>query len=213
MFWINLITVRKRSLRRLCFHRCLSVHGGRRGVCLPWVGTHPPGKYTPLSRYTPRAGIPPGLVHPPGRHPPAQCVLGYTHPPAQCMLGYTDNGSNVCDWITWNTMEITQRKSIKHAKSNKSNSYFRKPLISGSEGNFNCFWLFSEILTKKVAPPGGCPQQSFLQTPFKFFAFTTNLPEIAMLASKDFTAAKGGTSSGAGPDDQWIKSLMLIHLS
>ena len=31
-------------------------------------------------------------------------------------------------------MEITQRKSIKHAKSNQSKSHFRKPLISGFEG-------------------------------------------------------------------------------
>ena len=28
LFWKALITARKRSLRRLCFHRCLSVHGG-----------------------------------------------------------------------------------------------------------------------------------------------------------------------------------------
>ena len=28
-----IITASKRSLRRLCFHRCLSVHGGGRGVC------------------------------------------------------------------------------------------------------------------------------------------------------------------------------------
>ena len=27
-------------------------------------------------------------IHPLGRHPPAQCMLGYTPPPAQCMLGY-----------------------------------------------------------------------------------------------------------------------------
>ena len=29
----DIITARKRSLRRLCFHRCLSVHGGR-GACM-----------------------------------------------------------------------------------------------------------------------------------------------------------------------------------
>ena len=54
-------------LRRLCFHRCLSVH---RGVSA-----------------TPRPGqTPPGQT-PPGRHPPGQCMLGYI-PPAQCMLGW-----------------------------------------------------------------------------------------------------------------------------
>ena len=35
----NIITARKRSLRRLCFHRCLSVHGGDawRGACVAGV--------------------------------------------------------------------------------------------------------------------------------------------------------------------------------
>ena len=31
LFWKALITARKRSLRRLCFHRCLSVHAGGGG--------------------------------------------------------------------------------------------------------------------------------------------------------------------------------------
>ena len=47
----------------------------------------------------------------------------------------------------------------------------------------------------------------------KFFAFHTQLPEITMLTSKIFTAAKKVTSSGTQPDDHWIKSLMLILLS
>ena len=40
--------------------------------------------------------------------------------------------------------------------------------------------------------------------------------EMAILASKDFTAAKKRrklNSSEARPDDHWIKSLMLFHLS
>ena len=62
-----LISARKRSLRRLCFHRCLSVHGGG---CLPHC----------MLEYTPKADTPmrtplgrhPALGrHPPGRHPPA----------------------------------------------------------------------------------------------------------------------------------------------
>ena len=112
-----IITVRKRSLRRLCFHRCLSVH--RRGST--WEGTHPPqaGTPTPLSL----AGTPPWQVHPLGRYPPVQVHPQATHlsplqvhpqagtpprevslpvqvhpqagtplgagtPPPQCMLGY-----------------------------------------------------------------------------------------------------------------------------
>ena len=37
----HIVTARKQSLRRLCFHRCLSVHGGDmrgRGVCM--MGEH-----------------------------------------------------------------------------------------------------------------------------------------------------------------------------
>ena len=65
MLEINLlliITARKRSLRRLCFHRCLSVHM----LGLPHC----------MLRYTPRQTSP-RQIPPPGRHPP----------PVQCMLG------------------------------------------------------------------------------------------------------------------------------
>ena len=85
-----IFTACKRSLRRLCLHRCLSVHRGH--VCsiacwdthTPQADTHLPQSRHPLGR-------------PPGRHPPAQCMLGYTRPlhsacwdtpPVQCMLGY-----------------------------------------------------------------------------------------------------------------------------
>ena len=93
MFWLDIcwiFTARKRSLRRLCFYTCLSVHrGGVPGQVSPrqvhpWVGTHPPwagalpwqvhspGRYTPwagtppMGRYTPPAGTPDGQVHHPG---------------------------------------------------------------------------------------------------------------------------------------------------
>ena len=36
---------------------------------------------------------------------------------------------------------------------------------------------------------------------------------MAMLASKDFTAAKKVATSGARPDDHWIKSLLIILLT
>ena len=62
-----IFTAHKRSLRRLCFHRCLSAH--RRGVCHthPWTDTPrqtSPQAYTPLGRHTPSA----------------QCMLEYTPP-------------------------------------------------------------------------------------------------------------------------------------
>ena len=59
----TVITARKRSLRRLCFHRYLSVHMGRgsgplhAGIHTP-SGRHPLGRHNLLGR------------HPPGRHPP-----------------------------------------------------------------------------------------------------------------------------------------------
>ena len=57
-------TARKRSFRRLCFHRCLCVHGG-----VSVTHTQPLGPEADTC--------------------PAQCMLGHTHPPAQCMLGHT----------------------------------------------------------------------------------------------------------------------------
>ena len=46
---------------------------------------------------------------------------------------------------------------------------------------------------------------------YEFFTFNTKVPEMAMLASKDFTEKV--TSSGAGADDHWIKSQILNFLS
>ena len=39
-------------------------------------------------------------------------------------------------------------------------------------------------------------------------AVNRKLPEMAMLASKDFTTGKKVTPNGAPPDDHWIKSLI-----
>ena len=88
-----IFTARKRSLRRLCFHRCLSVHGGVSASL--YAGIHPP-RQTPPWADTPTCQTPPtqcmlGYTPLPiacwNTHTPAQCILGYT-PPAQCMLGY-----------------------------------------------------------------------------------------------------------------------------
>ena len=64
------ISARKRSLQRLRFHRCLSVHEGGRGC-----GRHPLRQAHP-----PWAGTPPGQVHLPGRHPTRQVPPGQVHP-------------------------------------------------------------------------------------------------------------------------------------
>ena len=58
---MTFITARKRSLRRLCFHRCLSVH--RREVSA--THTHTTHTHTQT---------------PPGRHPPKQTPPGQTPP-------------------------------------------------------------------------------------------------------------------------------------
>ena len=49
------------KLRRLCFYTWLSVILFKGGST--WAGT-PGTRYTPLGRYTPRPGTPPGQVHP-----------------------------------------------------------------------------------------------------------------------------------------------------
>ena len=71
-------TACKRSLRRLCFHSCLSVHRGDLPHCM--LG------YTPQA--DPPGQSPLGLTHPPAQTPPwadtppAQCMqqVGSTHP-------------------------------------------------------------------------------------------------------------------------------------
>ena len=60
---IYIVTARKRSLRRLCFYTCLSVHwGGVPGQVHSRAGT-PPGRYTPRADTPPWAGTPPTTVH------------------------------------------------------------------------------------------------------------------------------------------------------
>ena len=51
---------------RLCFHRCLSVHGGE--VYTPWADKHPPGRDT--SPDTPGQKLPMGRHPQLGRHAP-----------------------------------------------------------------------------------------------------------------------------------------------
>ena len=71
-----IFTARKRSLRRLYFHRCLP-------HCMLDI---PPRQVHPLPGTPPWADTP-GQVHPQGRNPlPSAC---WDTPPAQCMLGYT----------------------------------------------------------------------------------------------------------------------------
>ena len=98
---LNIITARKRSLRRLCYHRYLSVHGG--GVSTPLhAGIHPPGADTPWE-LTPNTPLGADTRHPPGsrhtprsRHPPEQTFPPRADtPPAQCMLGDTGNKRTV----------------------------------------------------------------------------------------------------------------------
>ena len=55
------------------------------------------------------------------------------------------------------------------------------------------------------------PVDLFILSSVKFFTIKTKLEEIALLASKDLTTAKGITSSGAWPDVSdyyWFKSPM-----
>ena len=85
-YWNHLFfTARKQSLRRLRFHRCLSVHGGG-GVSASGPGgcvaDTPRADTNPLGRHTPHGQTPPLGRHPPtGRHPQADAP-GQT-PPGQ----------------------------------------------------------------------------------------------------------------------------------
>ena len=69
------ITTCKQSLQRLCFHRCLSVHGGEDrpgpkhappGHASPWhqcsAGTHTPQAHTPQAHISPRYACPLGYL-------------------------------------------------------------------------------------------------------------------------------------------------------
>ena len=68
-----IFTARKRSLRRLCFYRCLSVHGGGMenppGWRTPWMEIPPDGE-PPLDGGTPPDGEPPRMENPPGWRTP-----------------------------------------------------------------------------------------------------------------------------------------------
>ena len=93
-----IITVRKRSLRRLCFHRCLSVHRGVYPIACRAdtpLGRHSDGQtHFPTWEDTPRADTPwqtpPRHTLPPRHTPPWQTPPGQTHSssPAWWMLGY-----------------------------------------------------------------------------------------------------------------------------
>ena len=75
----KIITARKRSLRRLCFYRCVSVHRGGLPQCmlgytpspLPSQGD-PPARETPSAKETPLPGRPPCQGDPPARETPCQ---------------------------------------------------------------------------------------------------------------------------------------------
>ena len=71
-----LFTASKRSLRRLCFHRCLSVHRGvsATGPEGMWWQTPPPGRHPPDR-------------HPPGRHLPQADIPQADTPQADTLLG------------------------------------------------------------------------------------------------------------------------------
>ena len=80
------ITARKRSLRRLCFYRCLSVHGGVHDRC-PTHVRYTPSRYYPQGRYTLTQVHPTGRythqqVHPPGRYTPPGTPSRQVHPQA-----------------------------------------------------------------------------------------------------------------------------------
>ena len=90
-------TARKRSLRRLCFHRCLSVH---RGVSASGPGgcvCHYPPRQTPPVQ-TPPARHPPGR-HPLGRHPSCPVHAGIQTPSCSVHSGIHPPPSECWDMV------------------------------------------------------------------------------------------------------------------
>ena len=90
----HIFTARKRSLRRLCFHRCLSVHRGGVFPIACWdtpradtlLGRHPLWADTPIWAEIPRADNPVSSTCW-DTHIPLPSACWDTHtPPAQCML-------------------------------------------------------------------------------------------------------------------------------
>ena len=69
------------KLRRLCFYRRVSVHGG--GGCLPqcMLGYHPPQVRHPPGQTPPREQTPPspGADTPPGQTAPPKKILSFLH--------------------------------------------------------------------------------------------------------------------------------------
>ena len=96
------ITARKRSLRRLCFYRCLSVHRGG-GVL------HPGGGFSIGGGSPSRGGSPSGggVLHPGGGSPSGQCAGG-THPTGMhsCFTEFF-TGSENCSLMRWRLPNLT----------------------------------------------------------------------------------------------------------
>ena len=101
------IIARTRCLQRLCFHRCLSVHGG----CLPLVLggclLHTPGQTPSWADHTLPSACwdthPSCRVHA-GIHPPAQCMLGC----GQRAGGAHPAGMHSCDSIKFGWNQIVE---------------------------------------------------------------------------------------------------------
>ena len=89
---ILIITAHKRSLRRLCFYRCVSVHRGGVPGQVPPRTRCTPGQVIPGTRYTPS-----GTRYSPLPRTSYTPLQGTRHtPPEQCMLGDTGNMRAVC---------------------------------------------------------------------------------------------------------------------
>ena len=100
-----IFTARKRSLRRLCFYRCLSVHRGEGGWVSqdalqappPQDGEPPPGwRTTPPMENPPQMENPPWMENPPRMENPPD---GEPPPPGQCAGGTHPTGMHSCHFM------------------------------------------------------------------------------------------------------------------
>ena len=137
-----IFTARKRSLWRLCFHRCLSAHRG--GGCLP----HTPWADTPLGR------------HPLGRDPPwTDTSLDRHNHPVHAGIQST-SGQCAFDWNAFLFLNLITNQYI--------NGFLFLFFLSDSYSYFIGFkrvcHLFWELLPRKMEKKTYNPLEITLET-------------------------------------------------
>ena len=137
---ILIISARKRSLRRLCFHRCLSVHRGcvchtHAGQTPPWTDTHswadaprqtPLGRTPSLCADTSKQTPPPPTDIPLGREPSLPNACWDTHPPCPVQAGIrSTSGRCASPWNVFLFLQLILQWSKKASEVEGQHAAYR----------------------------------------------------------------------------------------